>query len=238
MTEEKHSRWHWLNFLRHRLVLPALTAFAAHHLLYGELKPLVEGFPEPWPEVIAHPIVEFILDLLLSAAFFLGTLFVTKLAKFALTWLVFTGIAHYFLVRYAHAGKFSLYLLWCGVVWGAAALMLVRLFRASRDYYASMDEVGSGNLVTFVYRTDENGVPISSGEDEGSLGFDELYQFLWLRLLSGVTSIIATILLGVALWDGFGISERKSIFVASVAGTILAATQWWISRNPNPDEDL
>ena len=124
-------------------------------------------------------------------------------------------------MRYAHAEKFSLYLLRCGVVWGAAALMLVRLFRASRDYYASMGEVGSGSLVPFVYRTDENGVPIYSGEDEGSLGFDELYQFLWLKLLSGLTSTIATILLGVALWDGFGVSTRESIFLSLVAAQFL-----------------
>jgi hypothetical protein len=236
MTEEKHSRWHWLHVVRHRLFLPALTAFTAHHLLYGELRPLVEGFREPWPEVIAHPLVEFVLDLLISTAFFLGTLFVKKLAKFAFTWLVITGAAHYLLVRHTNVGKASLYLLWCGVVWAAAAITLRRLYRAAIDYYAEMDE-DSNSLVPFVFVTDEKGVPMPSAEDEEHQLFGDAFsQFIWLSLLSILTSTMSTILLGVALWNGFGMTARSSILLSLSTGVVLAAVQWWLSRNPSPTD--
>lgn len=197
----------------------------------------MEGFREPWPEVIAHPLVEFILDFLISTAFFLGTLFVKKLARFAFTWLVITGSAHYLLVRYGHAGRVSLYLLWCGVVWGAAVLTLRRLFRASTDYYAELNESVS-RLVPFVFITDENGAPMpSADEDEHQLFGDSFSQFIWLTLLCALTSTISTILLGVALWNGFGMTAKTSILLSLAVGAVLGAIQWRLSRNPNPPDD-
>ena len=256
MTEEKHHGGGWFHFFKERCVLPAVTAFLAYYLLHGKLQPFADLLPEPWADVIAHPLIEGLLNLLLFVAFLTGPFFVKRLAKYTLTWLVLVGVAHYVLQTYAHAGKLSLYVLWCGVVWAAAAILLSRLFQARRrEETAGDDEPRS--LVPRLLASDENGVPRPTMEDEDpeifSLAFPE---WLALAIYAGLMSVIATVLLGVMLWNGVGLSATKSLVVClfagaslaaihrlaasdpedgSLAAAILALIQRWVSRGPEDE---
>lgn len=222
MTEKKHEQWRWVHILREKWLLPALTAYVANYLVRGQLKPLAERLPEPWADVIAHPIVECILDWLVWLAFFLGVLFLKKLVKYyVLTLLILIGILHFALVRYAHASKVGLYVLWCSVVWGAVALLLWLLSRAMKAH-ATVVEEDQHPLVPRVLVPDEHGVPRAISEDVPDLFGKEFSRIISLTLLSALMSGIATVLLGIMLWDGIRLSATKSIIVSLVTGSILA----------------
>lgn len=212
MTESKHGRWRWLHTLEEKWFLPALTAYVANYLLRGQLKPLAEQLPEPWADVIAHPFIEFILDFLLWLAVFLGTLLIKKALKYyALTFYVLVGILHFILLRYAHASKLSLYVLWCSSVWGPAALLLWLLDRATKTRDAIIEEKAH-SLVPYFLMPDED------SDDESNL-FGEV---LTLTMLSVLFSVLATVLLGITLWAGLGLSTTKSIVLSLIAVSLLA----------------
>lgn len=235
MAEESHGRWHRLRLFKEKWFLPALTAYVANYLLRGRLQPLAEQLPEPWADVIAHPIIEFLLDLLIAGAVFLGTYFVRKLARYMLTWFVIVAIVHYVLVRYAHAPRFALYFLWCSVIWTMAAVLLFQLRRAVETQEAELDNL-PGSLVPNIPVPDENGVVMPPDtDDQPELFGGSFYQVIWLTFLSGVMSLLAVILLGLTLHSGAGLQVKWSIIVSLIAGAVLAAIHWWARRNKSED---
>jgi hypothetical protein len=219
-----------VRWLVERSILPLLTALVAYCLLHGRLKALAERIPEPYADLIAHPIVDNLLYALFSAAYFIVGFLNRKLGKWALAGLVAAGILQYSLVNYLHVSRFSALLsLLMLVGWAADILLLFTIRGVSREYedlesesasnpwpWEAAEDVAQGNYFTgmqFVGRL--TGVSIT---------------LLLFKLLYIITALTSSTLLGIALRSIFGESVLTSEIVSLCALALLVTLLFLIGR--------
>jgi hypothetical protein len=220
----------WLYLVKESFILPMLTAAVVFYLLHGKLKPLAEVLPPPWAEVIAHPIVEILLSTLITLGYVFGSFFVTRLAMHGVSWLIIVGTTSYALMTFTHLSKASIYVLWCGIIWGAVFLLLVRLIRAKRTFARSLEDGFTPAARDYPSWVDDEGNLRLFDWDSNDFFGEDFGRLIFVSLSFWLIFLIGTVVLAMTLWKGIGISGRTSIVVSLLIGVIVAVPVYFVSR--------
>lgn len=191
-----------LRWVFEHIILPSLTALLAYYLLHSRLEEFAERLPDPYSDIIAHPIAENLLSIFFSALYFIFGFFKRKPARLAFVYVIAVMAADFFLANRlgpALLGLFDATML----LFGLSALILLLWYLAAKP---DSDDDDREYITPY-------GGPIAF-----DLGVFSIFAFLGYAALAAVSGAFS----GISLWKIAKLPGLVSCLGAALMFVLLA----------------